>query len=613
MTTPTDDLSPKPVLLVPIPPPPDDQRVGRGARFAQEGERRGRYHLPDQNLSASPVGYRRRLSLTRAEGEAAMALLSLTRPDAFVPAEAAPTEGELFEEASLGVLSSRQSTNFRGFRAVLLGTGDSDRAAAALAGLAGLETAPLTHATHTWLVLSRPYRTPFTLLLTFVGHKPVQSLLTVPQRAWNKRQHHIDDIPTIGFLPQLHLGILADGMERAAVLASGGRRRALVHSAPFVDERRAAQGEGLARLEALAGLTDAERAAGWRLSLVAQVGEVEGPPLLDAALCRKLGASLLAFRSERAQPGVNADEKAPAPYQTRQDVDVPDALVEQAGRAAFNAFSHWTGLPRERAKALLLMERVDVLTPGGKERLREIRRSLEDITDRTVAALPLWADLPLGRALSKNAERGRKAFALAGQRVYIGGLSRAEVAEAGLPWSQALRAFGAAAARSALVAELGGVVELPPDCDLLGGVCLMAGPVNQNDVGKQFFGVPDLLASAFPGRDPTSLLVWTLKAKTVADPIGNEEQLQNPKQKGALVDLRPAPHEVVALRVDGRLTPMRSRDGRVSGERAFADQDNFVTDPDGVEIPGNRGSRWPEAWRAVDPFSPPPQNGGAPR
>lgn len=613
MTTPTDDQSPKPVLLVPIPPPPAHQRIGRGARFAQEGERRGRYHLPEQNLSGCPVGYRRRLSLSQDEGEAAMALLSLTRPSGFVPAERAPTEGELFEEASLGVLSSRQSTNFRGFRAALLGPSDSDRAASALAGLKGLEAPPLTHATHTWLVLARPYRTPFTLLLTFVGHKPVQSLLTVPQRAWNKRQHHVDDIPTIGFLPPIHLGILADGLERAAVLASGGVRRALVHSAPFVDERRPAQGEGLARLEALAGLTDAERAEGWRLSLVAQVGEVEGPPLLPLALCRKLGANLLAFRSERAQPGVNVEDKAPAPYQTRQDVDVPDALVEQAGRAAYNAFAHWTGLPREQAKALLLMERVDVLTPGGKERLREIRRSSDEITDRTIAAMPLWADLPLGRALSKNAERARKAFGLAGQRVYIGGLSRSEIAQAGLPWGQALRAFGAAASRSALVAELGGVINIPAGCDLLGGVCLMAGPVNQNDVGKQFFGVPDLLHAAFPGRDPTSLLVWTLKAKTVADPIGNEEQLQNPKQRGALVDLRPAPHEVVSLRIDGRLQPMRHRDGRVNGERAFADQENLLTDPDGVEIPGNRGSRWPESWRGADPFSPPPQDAGASR
>jgi hypothetical protein len=613
VTTPIDDQSPKPVRLVPIPPPPASQRQGRGARFAQDGEKRGRYHLPEQNLSGSPVGYRHRLSLSPAEGEAAMALLSLTRPSAFGPAERAPTEGELFEEAALGVLSSRQSTNFRGFRAVLLGPGDSDRAASALAGLQGLEAPPLTHATHTWLVLSRPYRTPFTLLLTFVGHKPLQSLLTVPQRAWNKRQHHADDIPTIGFLPQLHLGILADGLERAAVLASGGTRRALVHSAPFVDERRPAQGEGLARLEALAGLTDAQRAEGWRLGLVAQVGAVEGPPLLDATLCRKLGANLLAFRSERTQPGVNVEDKAPPPYQTRQDLDVPDALVEQAGRAAYNAFSYWTGLPREQAKALMLMERVDVLTPGGKERLREIRRSSDEITDRTIASMPLWADLPLGRALSKNAERGRKAFGLAGQRVYVGGLSRAELAQAGVPWGQAVRAFGAAASRSALVAELGGVIDIPEGCDLLGGVCLMAGPVNQNDVGKQFFGVPDLLSSAFPGRDPTSLLVWTLKAKTVADPIGNEEQLQNPRQQGALVDLRPAPHEVVSLRIDGRLQPMRHRDGRVSGERAFGDQDNFVTDPDGVEIPGNRGSRWPEAWRGADPFSPPPSSAGAPR
>ena len=45
--------------------------------------------------------------------------------------------------------------------------------------------------------------------------------------------------------------------------------------------------------------------------------------------------------------------------------------------------------------------------------------------------------------------------------------------------------------------------------------------------------VSDLLQSAYPDAAPTSLLVWTLKAKTVADPIGNEEQLMNPKRKGA--------------------------------------------------------------------------------
>ncbi len=141
-----------------------------------------------------------------------------------------------------------------------------------------------------------------------------------------------------------------------------------------------------------------------------------------------------------------------------------------------------------------------------------------------------------------------------------------------------------------------GVVELPEDCDLLAGICLMAGPVNQNDIGKAFFGHSDLLSKAFPDRDPTSLLVWTLKAKTVADPVGNEEQLLNKARKGALVDLRGGPHDLVKLLRKGRLEPMRRRNGRVNGERAFHDQDNFVVAPDGREVPGNRGSPWPRAW-----------------
>ena len=124
----------------------------------------------------------------------------------------------------------------------------------------------------------------------------------------------------------------------------------------------------------------------------------------------------------------------------------------------------------------------------------------------------------------------------------------------------------------------------------------MAGPVNQNDVGKQFFEYQDLLANAYPGKQPTSLLVWTLKAKTVADPIGNEEQLMNPARKGALVDLRCGPHEVVSLRRGERLSAMRKRQGRVNAERAFGEVGNFVVDAQGKEIPGNCGSAWPRAW-----------------
>jgi hypothetical protein len=121
----------------------------------------------------------------------------------------------------------------------------------------------------------------------------------------------------------------------------------------------------------------------------------------------------------------------------------------------------------------------------------------------------------------------------------------------------------------------------------------MAGPVNQNDIGKQFYGQADLLVKEFPGLpDITSLLVWTCKAKTVADPIGNEEQLLNAKRKGMLVDLRAGPHEVIEVRVDGRSRPMRQIGNVVNTERAFADVGNFVMSPDGEDIPGNRGARW---------------------
>jgi hypothetical protein len=589
----------KGVEVVTIAPPPVEQRVSRGAVFAAEGERRSRYSLPDGLTSTSPVGYRVRVSLTRAEAAAALELLALERPHAF----AAPrpiVEQELFEECALGVLLSRQSTNYRGHRQVTLGPRDSRRVAEALRGMAHVDAPVLDGASMTHVVLSRPYRTPFTMLLTFVGHRPLVSLATVPMRAWRKRFQHADDMPTIGYLQHLHVGILADAMERAAVVASGGRRRAQVHMAPFSSARRLAQNRArVAEIEALCGIGVRDRMKGWRVALVAQVGEAiagEGVDV-DAATWRKLGANLVALRSERIQPGVNHDEKAPPQYQRRQDMDVPEALTVMAGRAAYNAFAHWTGCDRERAKDLLLLERIDVLTPGGKERLRAVRRSLDAVTERVVSGIPWWADLPTGRAFSRNAARGRKAFALAGQRVYIGGLARREIEAEGIDWDLAVRAVGAASARGALVAEILGATEVPAGCDLLAGVCMMAGPVNQNDIGKEFYGDRDLLADAFPGRDPTSLLVWTLKAKTVADPIGNEEQLLNAARKGALVDLRPGPHEVVGVRRGGAIVRLRLREGRVNDERAFGDVGNFVTDPAGREVPGNRGSAWPEPWR----------------
>ena len=179
------------------------------------------------------------------------------------------------------------------------------------------------------------------------------------------------------------------------MVASCGQSRAQVFAAPFAGRGRDANRTAIRRIEDLCCLTSRERFAGWRVSVVAQVGgAAEGEALpLRPELARRVGANLLAFRSERVQPGVTAEE--------------------MAGRAAYNAFAHWTGCDREDAKDILLMDRVDVLTPNGKERLRAIRKMLNDVTDRVIRDLPLWADLPVGRAFSRNANRGRKAFSLA--------------------------------------------------------------------------------------------------------------------------------------------------------------------------------------------------------
>jgi len=586
----------KPIVYVPIDPPPAEERVRRDARFAGAGERRTRYTLPDTLQTSSPVGFRTRVSLTPEEAQLLLTASSQPRPSSFIPSRAAVTEARLFEEASLTVLSSRQSTNFRGFRSVVVGQDDSATVSELVRAID--PAAPVRDgASHTHLIVSRPYRTPFTMLLTFIGHKPLASLLTVPWRALQKRFAHKDDIPTIGYLQDLHLGILADAFERAAIIASGGRARANVLLAPLAAKNGAASAQALVRLEELCGLTDAERQAGAVVGLIAQIGDVDDESLhLTEPTRTRLGAALLALRSERIQPGVNNEPQAPPAYQRRQQMDVSDALTEQCGRALYNAFSHFSGVSRDEAKRLVLLERIDVLTPGGKERLRGIRKELEEIADLVLKNLPLWADLPTGRALSGNTARGKKAFALAGQRIYVGGLARGEVEAAGLSFSHGVRAFGAAAARAALTAEVSGTTNIPAGCDLLAGICLMAGPVNQNDIGKSFFGYKDLLAGAFPGRDPTSLLVWTLKAKTVADPIGNEEQLMNAKRKGVLVDLRAGPHELVTVRRGRSLAPLRSREGRTSQERAFHAADNFVRDADGKEIAGNRGAPWPTQW-----------------
>lgn len=304
--------------------------------------------------------------------------------------------------------------------------------------------------------------------------------------------------------------------------------------------------EALRELEALAGLGAKERALGWRIGLVAQVGyATTGERVaMEPSSARRIGAALLALRSERIQPGVNAEESAPAPYQERQG----DGRLGCAHRAGGPRWAHTPSrtspASTATARESCCWRRIDVLTPGGKDRLRAVRTQLAEVTDRVVKEIPLWADLPTGRALSRNAARGRKAFALAGQRIYVGGLlpprRRGLGASLRLRGARVRRGGGPKRAGGG---KLSGTTEIPAGCDLLAGVCLMAGPVNQNGIRKQFHGASDLLAEAHPDRDPTSLLVWTLKAKTVADPIGNEQQLLDASRKGALVDLRPGPHE----------------------------------------------------------------------
>ncbi|MFW6058483.1 MAG: hypothetical protein ACOC9W_06470, partial [Persicimonas sp.] len=264
----------KKINVVPLEPPPEDQFARRPLRFAEPGEKKNRYHMPRKLESSSPVGYRERVSFSKEEAEQAVELLSLARPTRFVEPDEPVTEREIFEETSLGVTTSRQSTNFRGHRQVTLGPEDSSKITQILRGMAGRHGEPLDDAEYTHVVLSRPYRTPFTLLLTFVGHEPIKSLVTVFKRALDKRIKHIDDIPSVGYLQHLHVGVLADAMERAAVVASDAKRRANVFMGPFTGAHKKTNKAAIREIEKLAGLTLADRAAGWRVALVAQVGTV---------------------------------------------------------------------------------------------------------------------------------------------------------------------------------------------------------------------------------------------------------------------------------------------------------------------------------------------------
>ena len=72
-----------------------------------------------------------------------------------------------------------------------------------------------------------------------------------------KKLKFIDDIPTIGYLPHLHVGILAEAMERAAVIASKGTRRGLAFMAPFCGEHAKANTSVIRELESICGLSPA--------------------------------------------------------------------------------------------------------------------------------------------------------------------------------------------------------------------------------------------------------------------------------------------------------------------------------------------------------------------
>ena len=60
----------------------------------------------------------------------------------------------------------------------------------------------------------------------------------MPWRGIKKRFFGTTDIPTISYLRGLHLGILADNMERAVLIASEGQRRANVILSPFCGNAR---------------------------------------------------------------------------------------------------------------------------------------------------------------------------------------------------------------------------------------------------------------------------------------------------------------------------------------------------------------------------------------
>ena len=67
-------------------------------------------------------------------------------------------------------------------------------------------------------------------------------------------------------------------------------------------------------------------------------------------------------------------------------MDVSEELTEMAG--GLRSMHSLIGQAKRGRGIRLLLDRVDVLTPNGKERLRAIRDELGSVTDRVAANIP---------------------------------------------------------------------------------------------------------------------------------------------------------------------------------------------------------------------------------
>ena len=131
----------------------------------------------------------------------------------------------------------------------------------------------------------------------------------------------------------------------------------------------------------------------------------------------------------------------------------------------------------------------------------------------------------------------------------------------GVAWERAVRAAGLQLRGGPHVRF--GLIDLPESC--IAYRVLPHGRSGQPERHRQaVLRLPRPAGWGAPGVTPCRL-VWTLKAKTIADPIGNEEQTAQSRPEGALVDLRCGPHEAVwVVDNDGTRRPMRKEGERVS-------------------------------------------------